>query len=95
PHLTTVGEIFNPDPTIVSYFSGGVKHASIDTGLYTPFDFPTYFALRQTLTGSMPTGDTPMTRLTEVQRQDWLYPHPERLVTHNGSPRKSRIARKH
>ena len=85
PHLTTVGEIFNPDPTIVSYFSGGVKHAGIDTGLYTPFDFPSYFALRQTLTGSMPTGDAPMTRLTEVQRQDWLYPHPERLAMFLGN----------
>ncbi|MHB8303461.1 MAG: alpha-amylase family glycosyl hydrolase [Acidobacteriaceae bacterium] len=85
PHLTTVGEVFNPDPTIVSYFAGGVKHAGIDTGLYTPFDFPTYFALRQTLTGTAPTGDAPMTRLTDVQRQDWLYPHPERLVTFLGN----------
>lgn len=85
PHLTTVGEIFNPDPTIVSYFAGGVKHAGIDTGLYTPFDFPTYYALRSTLTGTAPTGDAPMTRLADVQRQDWLYPHPERLVTFLGN----------
>ncbi len=85
PHLTTVGEIFNPDPTVVSYFSGGVKHADIDTGLYTPFDFPSYFALRQTLTGSIPTGDKPMTALQNVQRQDWLYPHPERLATFLGN----------
>lgn len=80
PHLTTVGEIFKPDPTIVSYFAGGVKHAGIDTGLYTPFDFPTFFALRATLAG-----DAPMTKLTEVERQDWLYPHPERLVTFLGN----------
>ncbi|HET9086038.1 MAG TPA: alpha-amylase family glycosyl hydrolase [Acidobacteriaceae bacterium] len=85
PHLTTVGEIFNPDPTIVSYFAGGVKHSGVDTGLYTPFDFPTYFALRQMLTGTTPDGDQPMTRLSEVQRQDWLYPHPERLVTFLGN----------
>ena len=85
PHLTTVGEIFNPDPTIVSYFAGGVKHSGVDTGLYTPFDFPTYFALRQMLTGATPDGDAPMTRLSEVQRQDWLYPHPERLVTFLGN----------
>lgn len=85
PHLTTVGEIFNSDPTIVSYFAGGVKHAGIDTGLYTPFDFPTFFALRASLTGAAPTGDAPMTRIEEVQRQDWLYPHPERLVTFLGN----------
>ena len=85
PHLTTVGEIFNPDPTIVSYFAGGVKHGGIDTGLYTPFDFPTFFALRATLTGTAPSGNASMTKLTDVERQDWLYPHPERLVTFLGN----------
>jgi neopullulanase len=85
PRLTTVGEIFNPEPTIVSYFAGGVKHADIDTGLYTPFDFPTFFALRATLSGQAPTGDASMTKLTDVERQDWLYPHPERLVTFFGN----------
>ena len=85
PNLTTVGEVFNPDPTIISYFAGGATHQGIDTGLYTPFGFPTYFALRATLTGTPPTGDEPMTRLENVQRQDWLYPHPERLVTFLGN----------
>ncbi len=85
PHLTMVGEISNPDPTIVSYFAGGAKHGGIDTGLYTPFDFPTFFVLRATLTGTAPTGDASMTRLADVQRQDWLYPHPERLVTFLGN----------
>ena len=85
PNLTTVGEVFNPDPTIVSYFAGGATHEGIDTGLYTPFGFPTYFALRETLTGTLPGGDEPMTRLENVQRQDWLYPHPERLVTFLGN----------
>lgn len=80
PHLTTVGEIFNSDPTIVSYFAGGVKRAGIDTGLDTPFDFPTYFALRDTLAA-----DKPMTTLQQVERMDWLYPHPERLVIFMGN----------
>jgi glycosidase len=44
PHLTTVGEIFNPDAEITSFFAGGVAHRGIDTGLDTPFDFPTYLA---------------------------------------------------
>lgn len=81
PRLTTVGEISSPDPTVVAYFAGGVKHGGIDTGLYTPSDFPSYFALRAALTGSSPDGNTPMTKLTDVQRQDWFYPHPERLLT--------------
>ena len=80
PHLTTVGEVFNGNPTITSYFAGGVEHDGIDTGLYTPFDFPTYFALRAVLIKG-----EPMTKLEDILRQDELYPHPERLVTFLGN----------
>jgi neopullulanase len=80
PHLTTVGEVFNGDPTITSYFAGGVEHNGIDTGLDTPFDFPTYFTLRAVLTGKKP-----MSALEDVLRQDRLYPHPERLVPFLGN----------
>lgn len=80
PHLTTVGEIFNRDAEIVSYFAGNRMQAGIDTGLDTPFDFPLQFALRDTLAG-----DKPMTGIADVLRQDALYPHPERLVTFIGN----------
>jgi neopullulanase len=80
PRLTTVGEVFNPDPTIVSYFAGGQNHDGIDTGLDTPFDFPTYSALRETLIHG-----APMTQLAGILRQDSLYPHPERLVPFEGN----------
>ncbi len=80
PRLTAVGEIYSTDPTVVSYFAGGVKHSGIDTGLYTPFDYPSYFALHASLAGN-----APMTALTDIERQDWLYPHPERLVTFFGN----------
>ncbi|MGD1108406.1 MAG: alpha-amylase family glycosyl hydrolase [Terracidiphilus sp.] len=80
PHLTTVGEIFNGDPEVTSYFAGGVAHQGIDTGLYTPFDFPVFFALRDVLAH-----DKPMTELATILRQDALYPHPERLVPFIGN----------
>ncbi len=80
PHLTSVGEVFNPDPTIVSYFAGGVSHEGIDTHLWTPFDYPTYFALRAVLTHK-----EPMSYLEQIWRQDSLYPHPGRLVTFFGN----------
>jgi len=80
PHLTTVGEVFNGDAEITSYFAGGAAHGGIDTGLDTPFDFPVYFALRRVLTE-----DKPMTDLAHVLSQDALYPHPERLVPFFGN----------
>jgi neopullulanase len=80
PKLTTVGEIFNGDPTLTSFFAGGVVHDGIDTGLYTPFDFPTFYGIRDVLVH-----DKPMTALKEVQGADHLYPHPERLVTFFGN----------
>ena len=80
PRLTTVGEVFNSDPTITSSFVGGVTRNGIDTGLYTSFDFPSYFASRDVFLK-----DVPMTRLAEVLRLDALYPHPERLVLFLGN----------
>lgn len=75
PHLTTVGEVFNGDPTVTSSFAGGVTRTGADTGLYTPFDYPLHFGLRNVFTGM-----APMTQLADLLRQDSLYPHPERLV---------------
>jgi len=80
PRLTTVGEVYNSDPVVTSFFAGGITRAGIDTGLDTPFDFPTYFALRKVLAH-----DRPMTELEDVLRADHLFPHPERLVTFLGN----------
>lgn len=80
PHLTTVGEVYNGDATITSFFAGGVSHNGIDTGLDTPFDFPTYFTIRDVLLH-----DKPMTALVSVLGADHLYPHPERLVPFFGN----------
>lgn len=75
PRLTTVGEILHSDAEVTSYFAGGHAHEGIDTGLDTPFDFPTYFTLKDVIAH-----DKPMTELAKVMRQDSLYPHPERLT---------------
>ena len=80
PRVTSVGEVFNGDAEITSFFAGGVEHRGIDTGLYTPFDFPVYFTLVDVLAHGKP-----MTDLEKVLRQDALYPHPERLVPFLGN----------
>jgi glycosidase len=76
PRLSTIGEVFHPDPSVTSFFAGGRKGwDGIDTQLTTVFDYPMYFALRDVLLNGAPTG-----RLTNILRQDSLYPHPEFLL---------------
>jgi len=76
PRLSTIGEVFHPDPTVTSFLAGGRKGwDGIDTQLTTVFDYPMYFAMRDVLLNGAPPG-----RLTNVLRRDSLYPHPEFLV---------------
>jgi glycosidase len=76
PYLTMIGEVFDPDPTVTSFFVGGVKrYDGIDSGLSTVFDFPMFFTLRDVLLRNAPTG-----RIADVLRHDALYVHPEMLV---------------
>ena len=46
--------MFDADPVITSSFAGGVTRAGVDTELATPFDFPTYFALRDVFVKGAP-----------------------------------------
>jgi glycosidase len=77
PYLTTVGEVFHPDPSVTSFFAGGQKRFDgIDSGLSTLFDFPMFFALRDVFLQNEPAG-----RIADVLRYDALYVHPDALVT--------------
>ena len=81
PRLSTIGEVFHPDPTVTSFFVGGRRGwDGIDTQLTTIFDYPMYFVLRDVLLG-----DAPASRLANILRQDSLYPHPEFLVPFFGN----------
>ena len=76
PNLTTIGEVFHPDPSVTSFFAGGARrYDGIDSGLSTVFDFPMYFTLRDVLLRNAPAG-----RITDVLRHDALYPRPDMLV---------------
>ncbi len=87
PRLTEVGEVFDGRPQITSAFAEGVTRAGVDTGLYTPFDFPTYMAAREVFGKG-----EPMSKLADVLAADALYPHPERLVPFLGNHDTSRFA---
>lgn len=76
PQLSTIGEVFHPDPTVTSFFVGGKKGwDGVDTGLTTVFDFPLFFAIRDVLLNNAPAG-----RIAGILREDSLYPHPDSLV---------------
>jgi glycosidase len=88
PRLTTIGEVFHPDPSVTSFFEGGTKrYDGIDTGLTTVFDYPMYFTLRDVLLGGAPAG-----RIADVLRHDWLYQRPEELVIFFGNHDVERFA---
>jgi neopullulanase len=88
PYLTTIGEVFHPDPTVTSFFAGGQRrYDGIDSGLNTLFDYPMFFALRDVLLRNAPVG-----RIADVLRHDSLYVHPDVLVAFFGNHDGSRFA---
>ena len=88
PRLTTIGEVFHPDASVTSFFAGGQKrYDGIDSGVSTLFDYPLYFALRDSLLNGAPAG-----RIADVLRHDSLYPRPDELVTFFGNHDVARFA---
>ena len=76
PNLTTIGEVFHPDPAVTSFFVAGKKDSNgVDAGLSTVFDFPLFFALRDVLLRDASVG-----RIAGALRHDGFYLHPENLV---------------
>ena len=80
PRMMSIGEVFHTSPTVTAYFAGGRTVAGEDTGVATLFDFPLFSALRD-----VTIREAPATRLVEVLRLDWMYPHPEQLITFLGN----------
>ena len=88
PYLATIGEVFHPDPSVTSFFAGGQKrYDGIDSGVTTVFDFPMYFTLRDILLHDAPAG-----HIADVLRYDWLYLHPDTLITFFGNHDVNRFA---
>ena len=80
PRFRTVGEISGGDPVVAAYFAGGKTTTGIDTGVDTVFDFALSAAVRKVVLH-----DQPANLLEEVLRNDWLFPHPDSLVTFIGN----------
>jgi glycosidase len=77
PHFNVVGEVFDSDPALVSFFQGGkARFDGIDSGIDTLFDFPLQSAIDKVFTGA-----APLRELPRLLAHDALYTDANRLVT--------------
>ena len=79
PKLTLLGEMFDGDPALVSFFQGGAVRDGIDTGIDTLFDFPSFYPLRRAFAQGKP-----LRELAVMLGHDRLYPDASVLVTLSG-----------
>jgi glycosidase len=80
PALRVVGELFDGNPALVSFFQGGqARFDGVDTGIDTLFDFPLFFPLRRAFAEGKPVREVAV-----ALSHDHLYPRPGRLVTFLG-----------
>lgn len=80
PRLTILGEMWDGNPQLVSFFQGGrVRFDGVDSGVETLFDFPLYYAVRDVFAKGQP-----MTRLAQTLAADTNYVNPRVLVTFLG-----------
>ncbi len=81
PHVNAVGEVFDGDVSLVSYFQGGrVGPDGVDTRMDSLFDYPLYFPLRRAFAQGASFHD-----LADDEAHDWLFPHPSHLMTFLGN----------
>ncbi len=81
PKLRVVGEVFDGDPAVSSFFQGGVKRFDgIDSGIDSVFDFPNFFAIRDVFAQ----GKT-MESLAKTIAGDRLYADPNVVVPFLGN----------
>jgi neopullulanase len=80
PRFRVVGEVFDGDPGLVSFFQGGkARFDGVDSGVDTLFDFPLQGAVVNVFGGK-----APIRELSQVLAHDALYVDPTRLVTFAG-----------
>jgi len=80
PRLTILGEMWDGNPKLVSFFQGGRKaFDGVDSGIDTLFDFPLHYALRDVFAKGQP-----MPRLSQTLAADTNYVNPRVLVTFLG-----------
>lgn len=81
PRSRVVGEMWDGNPSLVSFFQGGAKrYDGVDSGIEALFDFPLFEAVRGVFLGAKPPRE-----LAKVLAQDRLYVDSSALVTFLGN----------
>ncbi len=80
PDLRVVGELFDGDPALVSFYQGGApRFDGIDSGVDTLFDFPLFFEVRDAFAKG-----EPLREVAKMMARDHLYRDASSLVTFLG-----------
>lgn len=81
PNVNVVGELYDGDPALVSFFQGGrVRFDGVDSGVDMLFDFPLFYPIRRAFAEGKPVREVAM-----LLARDHLYPNPDVLVTFLGN----------
>ena len=80
PKVNILGELYDSDPALISYFQTGKKgHDGIDTQIDTLYDFGLFYPIRNAF------GQGKSIReVSQMFSKDWLYPNPNVLTTFLG-----------
>lgn len=80
PKVNILGELFDSDPALLSYFQKGRRgHDGIDPEIDTLYDFGLFYPIRNTFAQGKP-----IREVHQMFARDWLYPKPSALVTFLG-----------
>ncbi len=80
PDIVVLGELFDSDPVLLSYYQGGrTGHDGIDTQIDHLFDFGLFNPIRN----AFGRGKS-IREVHQMFGRDWLYPDPNRLTTFLG-----------
>ncbi len=80
PQVRVVGEMFDGDPVLVSFFQGGqARHDGVDSGIDALFDFPLLYPVRRAFAEGKSVRE-----VAQMVARDRLYHDPQQLVTFLG-----------
>jgi len=80
PKVNILGELFDSDPVLLSYFQKGRRgHDGIDPEIDTLYDFGLFYPIRNAFAQGKP-----IREIHQMFARDWLYPKPNVLVTFLG-----------